>query len=344
MKLQCPCGAKYVFDLAPEMVQNPVTFVCPTCGLDSSEFVNDMVRREFGVAAPAYTPPVSAPPAAAPAAAPKLRISQHAPAAEKPAEPPAETAPVSKYCQKHRGVLATEKCTTCGKPICPQCLEIFGYFCSPLCQNKADMQGIAAPLYAGQKFEKDRQFWRQAGTIFGSAVGLIVLLLGVWVWYAWFGSVPHNYFSLRFADEDRAYSGASHLVGKDQVVFLHGGTLARYDLKTKKPVWSQELISPADLAAAAKAATEFENKMNDGASYTHRQSQETIERQVKIGLQRALLLRVAGENVWVGQGNKLTHYDWATGKVVRETTLPEFGGELVEAGRPRGGGEGGDGV
>ena len=33
MKFQCPCGAKFAFDIAPEMVQNPVKFVCPTCGL-----------------------------------------------------------------------------------------------------------------------------------------------------------------------------------------------------------------------------------------------------------------------------------------------------------------------
>ena len=331
MKLQCPCGAKYAFDLSPEMVQNPVTFVCPTCGLDSSDFVNDMVRREFGAPAPEYTPPVSAAPAAAPAAVPKLRISHAAPA-EKPAEPPADAAPISKYCQKHRGVLATEKCTTCGKPICPQCMEIFGYFCSPLCQNKADLQGIVAPVFTGQKFLKEQQFWRKTGALAGGALALIVLLLGVWVWYAWFGSVPHNYFSVHFADDDRAYSGKSHLVGKDQVVFLHGGTLARYDLKTKKSVWSQELISKADIAAGVKAESDYEAKASEGGGYSHRRLPDVIEREVKISLQRALLLRVAGENVWVGKGNQLTHYDWATGKVVRETTLPEFGGELVEAG------------
>ncbi len=333
MKLQCPCGAKYAFEISPEMVQNPVKFVCPTCGLDSSEFVNDMVRREFGVAAPAYAPPVSLPPAEAPAAAPRLKIAHSTAHAEKPAEtPPTETAPVSKYCQKHRGVLAEEKCTMCGKPICPKCMELFGFFCSPLCQNNADMRGIAAPVYAGQKFQKERQFWRHAGLIFGSIFALIVLLLGGWVWYAWFGSVPHNYFSVRFEDNDRAYAGTTHVVGKDQIVFLHGGTLARYDLKTKKSIWSLELISPTDLAAAVKAQTDFENKMNDGASYSHRQSQEAIERQVKIGMQRDLLLRVAGENIWVGKGNKLTHYDWATGKVLRETALPESGDTLVEAG------------
>ncbi len=252
--------------------------------------------------------------------------------AEKPAEPAAEAAPVSKYCQKHRGVLATEHCTVCQKPICPQCMVLFGFFCSPLCKNKADLQGIAAPVYAGQKYQVEAQFWRKTGLIFGSIAGLIVLFLVAWSWYAWFGSVPHPVFSVRFEDTDRAYSGQSHLVGKDQIIFLHGGTLARYDLKTKKPVWSQELITKQQFADAVKAGNEADARANTGGGYTHRQSQQTIEREMKIGLQRELHLRVSGQNIWVGRGDKLTHYDWDTGKVVREITLPEFGEELVESG------------
>ena len=64
MKLQCACGAKYAFDATPEMLQNPVKFVCPTCGLDSSEFINELIRKEFGAPEPAYTQPTSTPPPA----------------------------------------------------------------------------------------------------------------------------------------------------------------------------------------------------------------------------------------------------------------------------------------
>ncbi|MDR3455857.1 MAG: PQQ-binding-like beta-propeller repeat protein [Verrucomicrobiae bacterium] len=331
MKLQCPCGAKYAFDLLPEMVQNPVKFVCPTCGLDSSEFVNEMVRREFGVPAAAAAPPdpiVPLPPPPTPAApGSRLRISRE----EKPPEAaPAE--PASKYCQRHRGVLATEACTVCHKPICPKCMELFGYFCSPFCKNKADLQGLDAPVYAGQKFEVERQFWRKAGMIFGAALLLVALLLGIWIWYAWFGSVPHPYYAVRFEDDDRAYSGKTQIVGKDQLVFLHGGTLARYDLKSKKPVWSQELISKEEIAAAVKAENDAAARASEGGGYSHRQLPEEIERETKIGLQRELHLRVAGQNIWVGRGEKLTHYDWDTGKVVKEITLPEFGDALIETG------------
>jgi hypothetical protein len=323
MKIQCACGAKYAFDITPDMAQNPVRFVCPACGLDSSEYVNQLVREELAEQAAAAGPP----PEPVPATPSRLKIAH-----EEKAPEPVAAAPVSKYCQKHRGVLTTEHCTVCQKPICPKCMELFGFFCSPLCREKADLQGIAAPVYAGQKTQVERRFWRKAGLMFGSVTGLIVVLAGAWAWYAFFGSVPHPVFAVRFADDDRAYSGETHLVGKDQIIFLHGGTLARYDLKTKKQVWSQELISKQQIADAVKAEAEADARANSGGGFSHRQSQETIERETKIGLQRELLLRVSGQNVWVGKGDKLTRYDWDTGKVMHEITLPEFGDELVESG------------
>ena len=327
MKIRCSCGVKYELEVAPEMWQNPVKFVCTNCGLDSSEYVNQMVREEIAENFPEVIAQAKAA-AEPPPPAPRLKISHEPKPAEAPAEAPRPKS--SKYCAKHHGALAADKCIICGKPICPKCMEEFGYFCSPYCQNKADLQGIKAPIYAGQKFEVQKNYWRKTGLVSGGLVGLVILFLGVWTWYAWFGAVPHKYFAVRFEDNDRAYAGKSQLVDKDQIVFLHGGTLARYDLKTKKPIWVQELISKEALAAAVKAEAEAESRANDGASYTHRQSADAIEREVKIALQSSLQLRVTGENIWVGQGNRLTHYDWATGRATREITLPEFAGELIE--------------
>jgi hypothetical protein len=327
MKIRCSCGVKYEFEVAPEMWQNPVKFVCTNCGLDSSEYVNQMVREEITENFPEAIEKAKAA-AEPPPPAPRLKISHEPKPAETPAEAPRPKS--SKYCAKHHGALAADKCIICGKPICLKCMEEFGYFCSPYCHNKADLQGIKAPVYAGQKFEIQKNYWRKTGWVTGGLVGLVILFLGVWTWYAWFGAVPHKFFAVRFEDNDRAYAGKSQLVDKDQIVFLHGGTLARYDLKTKKPIWVQELITKEDLAAAVKGESEAENRANDGASYTHRQSAEAIEREVKIGLQSSLLLRVSGENIWVGKGNRLTQYDWATGRAVREITMPEFTGELIE--------------
>src|SRR5712675_1639897 len=105
MKIQCSCGAKYAFDVTPEMGQNPIRFVCPTCGLDGSETVNQLIRQELARTAPAsvpspapapipvvatrVSPPAVSPAPPPPAASPAMRVRIHAAAAA--AADPAET-------------------------------------------------------------------------------------------------------------------------------------------------------------------------------------------------------------------------------------------------------------
>ncbi|MGB7748536.1 MAG: PQQ-binding-like beta-propeller repeat protein [Verrucomicrobiia bacterium] len=320
MKIQCSCGAKYSFEVTPEMAQNPMRFVCQNCGLDSSDYINELVRDEIAKQFPNTASP---PPPAAPVAS-QLRISRE----EKTPEPP-QAAPVSGYCSRHRNTRVTEKCAICGKPICPQCLELFGFFCSPLCKSKAELQGVAAPVYAGQKFRVQARFWRKAGLILSSLGAVLALVLGFWTWYAWFGSVPHPHFSARFDDTDRAYSGATQLVGKDQIVFLHGGTLARYDLKTKKPVWSLELITKDQIAEVIKWENDLRARENQSGEGFPAPPPGSQERGAKIALQHGLSLHVSGQNIWVVRPDKLMHYDWDTGRILQDIPLPQFHGELV---------------
>jgi endogenous inhibitor of DNA gyrase (YacG/DUF329 family) len=344
MKIQCSCGTKYSFEVAPEMAQNPVRFVCPDCGLDSSEYVNQLVREELAEQAAREPLPETPVPsiASVPPPAPRLKISHEA----KPPEPPPPVATASRFCPKHRTVVATGKCAVCGKPICPQCMEQFGYFCSPLCKNKADLQGVAAPVYAGQKFAVEAQFWRKAGLIFSSVFAALLLAVGTWIWYAWFGAVPHTQFSVRFDDAERAHHGSVRLVGKDQVVFLHGGILARYDLKTKKQVWQQTLVTQQQVADLVKG--EDDENARESAKYGRDVGGVMLagehEKMVRDRLESALSLRVSGENVWVGKpvqrvsadglfaltDYQLARYNWATGKVEQQVTVPEEAGEFIE--------------
>ncbi len=346
MKIQCACGAKYAFDITPDMARNPVRFVCPGCGLDSSEYVNQLVREELAEAAAGGLVAEAAPApsiAATPPPAPRIKIAS-APGA---LEPPPVNEPASRFCPKHRTVAATDKCAVCGKPICPQCMELFGYCCSSRCKAKAEAENIYVPDYAGQKFNVEARFWQKAGLIFTSVVSVLALAAGFWFWYAWFGSVPHPRFSVRFADPARAHSGAAQLIGKDQLVFLHGGTLARYDLKTKKPVWTQTLVTPQQVADAVKSEDDElarESAKYGGGGFGGVMLPGQHEKLVRDRLESALTLRVSGENVWVGKtvprpdtadlfppaDYQLTRYDWDSGKVAQQVTIPEDTGAFIE--------------
>jgi hypothetical protein len=333
MKLQCSCGAKYAFDVTPEMAQNPVGFVCPNCGLDSSDFVNELVRRELAKqfpdstpAAPAGPPPPQPEAPAAPAAS-QLKILR----GEATAPAPAEAAPVSAICPKHRGMSATEKCAVCHKPICPKCMELFGYFCSIFCKNKAEAAKMNVPVYAGQKFLAERKFWRRTGLLSG-AIGLVLFAAsGFWFWYAWIGSVPHAVLSVHF--DGISHSGNARLVGGDQVVFLHGGTLARYDLKTGEKVWSLELVTKQQVTDALKQ--QDEEAAEERQKYGHGPApmiEPLREKYARIDLEEELSLFDSGKNIWVARENTLTHYDWNSGDILQQLTLTNNFGEFTERG------------
>src|ERR1041385_5660290 len=91
MKLQCSCGAKYTFEVTPEMAHQPVHFVCSTCGVDASEFVTQLVRKQFAADNPAIAPPPSAnAPAPAAIAPPPSTLAPPMPAI---APPPSRNVP-----------------------------------------------------------------------------------------------------------------------------------------------------------------------------------------------------------------------------------------------------------
>ena len=330
MKIQCSCGAKYVIDVTPGM--QPIKFVCQNCGQDYSAFVNELIRKETGEQTAAPTPaPEAAPPPAVPAVAasapppptssegPKLRISRpHA--AETPAVAQPAEAPVSKYCPRHRTELATDNCQVCKKPICPKCMETFGPFCSPFCRNKVEGVSMEASVHIGGRFTAQRQFWRKVSLI-ATPIGVaLALVFGFWFWYAWIGSAPKVYFSVRW--DDISHSGTSHIVDGNQLIFLHGGTLARYNLQTKQKVWSLDLVSSQQVADALKEEDQQnEEEFRHSGSNPDPRPGAIREKEARIGLEQQLSLYDDGKNVWVARDNVLTHYDWETGNVLGQVTL-----------------------
>jgi hypothetical protein len=315
MKIQCSCGAKYSFDVPPESAANPVRFVCPACGVDSSNMVNELIRREFAAAA---TPPT--PPAAAPSGS-RLKISREQPPAAAPVPVSTDNHPALTACPKHPDEAATEKCAVCHKPICPKCMALFGYFCSPFCKSKADAQSLHVPTYAGSSANAQARFWRKTGLIIWSAAAAVALAVGFGVWYSLVGSVPHAIFAFHFSQ--RAEYGHCQNVRPDQLAVLHGGTLARFDLNSKAPVWSHELISQQDVDAAVARMGEVD--MGNGM----RMGGDQVQKMARAGLEAELSLMVYGSNVWLGDRTALTHYDWATGAKLESIPLGANRGELI---------------
>jgi outer membrane protein assembly factor BamB len=310
MKIQCACGAKYAFDATPEMLQNPVKFVCPGCGQDSSDYVNELVRRQF--AGQSLDVPIS----------PKLKISHSQTPASALVDEAASTPAEGERCPKHPRELATNHCAVCGKPMCPQCMKLFGYVCSPLCKSRAEVQNFTIPVYAGQGTVAEARYWRRVGAIGGLLAVVAVLALGFWTWYAWVGSVPHPAFSVRF--DERAYAGESRLFEMNQIVFLHGGTLARCDIKSKKEIWSQELVTKQQIADLVAR----ENQSQMSGDRDQRIPTSKLEDLATRGLQAELKLHLSGRNIWVSTPDKLAHYDWDTGKVLQEIPLANHSSEF----------------
>lgn len=205
--------------------------------------------------------------------------------------------------------------------MCPKCMELFGYVCSPHCQEKADLQGIEIPVYAGRKSVVERQHWSRIGLVMKLVALLVVALVGVWIWFEFIGSRPHTAFAVRFENEP-AMSGSSALCGPGQIVFIHGGKLARYDLKTKKEVWLRQLVDKKKIAdEAARELKEMQAAAQRGESvFKIPQLEELIKDMTRAG-ERALDLHVRGQNIWVATDGKLTRYDWDSGEPRQEVAV-----------------------
>ena len=215
-------------------------------------------------------------------------------------------------------------------------MHLFGYVCSPLCRARADSHGIAVPVFAGQKSVAEARLWRKVGWIGGSVGAVAAALLGFWFWYAWFGSAPRSMFSVRF--ENPARSGQSILCGDDQIVFLHGGTLARHDMKQKKQIWSHYLIDKKKIEEEVQQELKSMQKLIDKANsdgwedVPKMPDPQKLARSLERSAAASLTLRVNGQNIWVGSPDKLVRHDWNNGTPAKEIALGNQVGEIIPRG------------
>jgi len=73
VKVHCPCGTRFKFDVEPHHGRMPQRVACPACNADATDAANAFIAAHLPVVpAPA---PISPPPPAAPAPTPGLRLS-----------------------------------------------------------------------------------------------------------------------------------------------------------------------------------------------------------------------------------------------------------------------------
>ena len=140
-------------------------------------------------------------------------------------------------------------------------------------------------------------------------------------------------FSVHFPDAK--FSGQSAFAGKDQIVFLHGGTLARYNMKDKRALWSHYLVDTnaldREMAADLKEMQKRVDKANqDDPDFAPKMPDPVrLRRSMLKGAEASSILRVAGSNIWVMGNGKLTRYDFASGKPIQDISLQNSFGNLI---------------
>jgi hypothetical protein len=342
MKIQCSCGAKYEFEVTPDMAQRPVQFICQSCGGDLSASLSDLVRQELA----RTTIPVgqSGQIAHSPSQNPQLahgplRVRLQTSEVSQPqvaTEETVETEIEEQRCPKHPAELATNKCYICSKPICPKCMEVFGYVCSPLCRAKANSHGIEIPVYEGQRSVVDARIWQKTVRVVVAASVVAALLIAAWAWYVFAGSTPKVAFSVRFPEP--VYSGQSLFAGKEQIVFLRGDTLMRYDMTLKKEIWSRQLVDKKEIQKKVDKFVKERQALIDRANnnaWEHvpkMPSREALTTRFERAAAAALELHTRAQSVWVASPEKLMRFDWNTGKTLQEVPIPDRYGGVIAVG------------
>lgn len=188
------------------------------------------------------------------------------------------------------------------------------------------------PRKKGGEGSYDKLIWRSLAGGFA----LFFVGLGLWGWYAWVGSVPKVYASLRL--DASANSGQLHVQPNDQVVFLHGSRLVRHDFKEDKELWSVQLVDEKLVEQRSKEEYALYSAERDkalssggdpGGSYV------SLEDVTELNLRRAaesFRLHARGEAVWISSTNKLSRYDWQTGRVTTEVDILPGDNQLLANG------------
>ena len=272
IKVQCGCGCRFEFEVEPVNERMPVSLACPSCGADATALADAEIEQQLNV------------PGAPRIKSGGLRMAGETSAPSNPTPVAAAAAPPTdgaapEFCSRHRQETAIETCRVCGKPICMKCMEVFGYLCSPFCRVQALDRKLNIPVCPHQKsVVADKEYLALKRGLAAAAAG-IVLVVGVWVWYAWIAVMPKLVYSIKLS-ETSTNDSFYDLVGPGKLLSVAGGQVAVYDVAAGRTLWSASLEAPVT------------------AGLGHHRGLDTV---------------VASNEVWVLLPSRLAHFNFKTG-------------------------------
>ena len=231
IKVQCACGTRFAFDVEPVNGRMPVRVNCPDCGADRTDFANEVIRQKLAAAAAPAPVPQATP-------APSWQSMRVAVSQPQAAAAPVAAAAVP-FCPRHPKNPATETCRVCGKPICDECMELYGYVCSTYCRKRAEETGMDIPVYGKHRAVIEARINRVGALVWRATVFLVVVFLGAWVWYTFFGSRPRVIYSEKLPHGDRARF--YQFLVPNQVLSIKANQMNLFDVAQQKQLWSVPL-------------------------------------------------------------------------------------------------------
>jgi hypothetical protein len=237
VKVQCKCGTRFAFEVEPVNGRMPVRVNCPDCGADGTDYANEVIRQKLGAAAVPGVPVAIAVVATPAPVRQPMRVAVPQPAVA--AAAPVATAASVTFCPRHLKNPAVETCRVCGKPICEECMATYGYACSTFCRKRAEETGMELPVYAKQRAVIEARITRMVKLASWAAILLVVVVVGAWGWYTFWGSRPRVIYSEKLPHGDRARF--YHLLVPNQVLSVKATRMSLFDVAQQKQLWSVPL-------------------------------------------------------------------------------------------------------
>jgi hypothetical protein len=170
IKVQCPCGSKYSFEVEAVDGRMPFAVNCPTCNADGTELANQFIAETSGK--------------------PKLKVHVAAPLAASDEPPPP-------------------------RPPLPSL-------------------GTAV-----QQLQRERRQFRVIGWVAAVVALIVVALLGAWGWFAFIGSKPRLFYSVKVPAPSEGWH--TEFLDAGVILMVSPDHATAHDLNAGKDLWSVSL-------------------------------------------------------------------------------------------------------